>query len=341
MTQATLLSTLPMPDEWFASVAEALPEVEIVRHRPDDELAEGVLERTTMLHTAAWFPPAVTMPALRCVQLDTSGVDHVQRTDLWGTSIPIATIGGIAPVPMAEYAMMALLELSHRIPLIQQLRADREWPPPEVRLRTLTPRPIAGAQLSIIGYGRIGREISRLAQAFGMSVTGVRRSVAGGDSTATTAGEQYDSGRMSADLDTTEVVGIDQLHDVLTRTDVLVVVVPKTELTAGLLGAREFDLLPPGALVINIARGGIVDESALLERLRDGRIGGAAIDVFDTEPLPPQSPWWSEPSVLVTPHVAGLAPQYHAQTLELVIENLRRLLDGRPLLNEVDRVAGY
>lgn len=335
MTRATLLSTLPMPDDWFASVADALPDVEIVRHRPGDDLAEGVLERTTMLHTAAWFPAAATMPALRCVQLDTSGVDHVQRTDLWGTSIPIATIGGIAPVPMAEYAMMALLELSHRIPLIQQLRSDRAWPPPEERLRTLTPRPIAGAHLSIIGYGRIGREISRLAQAFGMTVTGVRRS------TTSTTAEQYDSGRLAADVDTTEVVGIDQLHEVLRRTDALVVVVPKTELTAGLLSGPELDLLPHGALVINIARGGIVDEPALLERLRDGRIGGAALDVFDTEPLPADAAWWSEPGVLVTPHVAGLAPQYHAQTLELVIENLRRLLDGRPLLNEVDRVAGY
>jgi phosphoglycerate dehydrogenase-like enzyme len=92
---------------------------------------------------------------------------------------------------------------------------------------------------------------------------------------------------------------------------------------------------------VNIARGGIVEEQALLERLRDGRIGAVALDVFDDEPLPPSSPWWSEPGALVTPHVAGLAPQYHAQTLDLVVENLTRLAEHRPLVNEVDRAAGY
>jgi phosphoglycerate dehydrogenase-like enzyme len=119
------------------------------------------------------------------------------------------------------------------------------------------------------------------------------------------------------------------------------VVVPLTELTRGLIGADQLDQLPHGAFVINIARGGVVDEHALLARLRDGSIGGVAIDVFDEEPLSEASPWWSEPGALITPHVAGLAPQYHAQTLDLVVENLTRLAEDRPLLNEVDRVVGY
>ena len=276
------------------------------------------------------------MPSLRCVQLDTSGVDHVRQTSLWDTDIPIATLGGIAPVPMAEYAMMTILELAHRMPLIQQLRDGREWPTNADRLARLTPRELAGATVGIVGYGRIGREISRLASAFGMRVLGLKRTTS-----ERPASGKFDTGRRDADEDPTELFGMERLDEVLAQSDILVVVVPLTELTRGMLGASQLDRLPHGALVVNIARGGILDEAALLERLRDGRIAAAALDVFDDEPLPPSSPWWSEPNTLVTPHVAGLAPQYHAQTLDLVVENLTRLAERRPVLNEVDRVSGY
>nr|WP_286329680.1 NAD(P)-dependent oxidoreductase [Agromyces marinus] len=193
-----------------------------------------------------------------------------------------------------------------------------------------------GATVGIVGYGRIGREISRLAEVFGMNVLGVSRS-----GRPPVDAEKFDTGRRSVAEDRAELFAMDRLDEVLRRSDFLVVVVPLTELTRGMIGAQQLDLLPPGAHVINIARGGIVDESALLERVRDGRIAGVALDVFDDEPLPPTSAWWSEPNALVTPHVAGLAPQYHAQTLDLVVENLTRLAENRPIVNEVDRAAGY
>ncbi|HWR86747.1 MAG TPA: D-2-hydroxyacid dehydrogenase, partial [Rhodoglobus sp.] len=320
---------------WFAELGRRMPDVEI--HRASGGAVDaGVLSRTDLLHTSDWFPTPEQAPGLRCVQLDTSGVDHVRATGLWQTGVPIATLGGIAPVPMAEYALMATLELAHRIPLVQRHRDGRTWPTNAERLERLTPRQLGGSTMGIIGYGRIGREIARLADVFGMHVLGVRRT-AGADPPA----EKFDTGRQVAGADRTEVFPMSELSQVLRRSDVLVVVVPLTELTRGLIGPEQLDLLPRGALVVNIARGGIVDESALLHRLRDGSIGGAALDVFDDEPLPPDSPWWREPNVLMTPHVAGLAPQYHAQTLDLVVENLGRLADGRPILNEVDRAAGY
>jgi len=332
----TYLCTLDLPDEWFDQLAARVPDLRIHRLDLGGHPSPALLAEVDLLHTSGWFPEAAQVPALRCVQLDTSGVDHVRRTSLWDTDIPIATLGGIAPVPMAEYAMMTILELAHRMPLIQQLRDGREWPTNADRLAHLTPRQLAGATVGIVGYGRIGREISRLASAFGMRVLGLKRTV----SDAAASGK-FDTGRRSADEDPTELFGMDRLDDVLAQSDILVVVVPLTELTRGMLGAAQLDRLPHGALVVNIARGGILDEAALLERLRDGRIAAAALDVFDDEPLPGTSPWWSEPNTLVTPHVAGLAPQYHAQTLDLVVENLTRLAEGRPVLNEVDRVSGY
>ncbi|QKJ18268.1 D-2-hydroxyacid dehydrogenase [Microbacterium hominis] len=329
------LCTLDLPDEWFTELADRLPDVQIHRSAGQDASSE-VLAELDMLHTSEWFPEASAVPSLRCVQLDTSGVDHVRTTSLWDTRIPIATLGGIAPVPMAEYAMMTILELSHRMPLIQRLRDTRSWPSNADRLAHLTPRRLEGATVGIVGYGRIGREISRLANTFGMRVLGLKRSVA-----ATSTDAKFDTGRRAAADDPTELFPMDRIDDVLRQSDILVVVVPLTELTRGMIGAEQLDVLPEGALVVNIARGGIVDEDALRTRLRAGRIGGVALDVFDEEPLPADSPWWSEPGALITPHVAGLAPQYHAQTLDLVVENLTRLADGRPVLNEVDRVSGY
>lgn len=335
----TYLCTLDLPDAWFAELARRVPDVRIHRPAVDGEPSADLLASVDLLHTSEWFPDAAAVPALRCIQLDTSGVDHVRRTSLWETEVPIATLGGIAPVPMAEYALMAILELAHRMPRIQELRDARRWPGTAERLAELTPRQLAGATVGIVGYGRIGREISRLASAFGMRVLGLKRTLATDDAGGSAA--KFDTGRRAASEDPTELFPMDRLADVLAQSDILVVVVPLTELTRGMLDADALDLLPPGALVVDIARGGIVDEAALLERLRDGRIGGVARDVFDEEPLPPESPWWSERGALVTPHVAGLAPQYHAQTLDLVVENLTRLADGRPVLNEVNRVSGY
>jgi phosphoglycerate dehydrogenase-like enzyme len=335
----TYLCTLDLPDAWFAELGARVPGLRILR-AADGTSAGEALGEVDFLHTSEWFPEASDVPALKCVQLDTSGVDHVRRTSLWETGVPIATLGGIAPVPMAEYAMMAILELSHRMPLIQEFRDARAWPTNADRLARLTPRLLEGATVGVVGYGRIGREISRLAGVFGMRVLGVSRS-GGNAASVTAAGAKFDTGRRGVDDDPTEVFSMDRLDDVLRQSDILVVVVPLTELTRGMIGAEQLDALPEGALVVNIARGGIVDEAALRERLRAGRIAGVALDVFDDEPLPPDSPWWSEPGALVTPHVAGLAPQYHAQTLDLVVENLIRLAEGRPVLNEVDRVSGY
>ncbi|WP_061016014.1 D-2-hydroxyacid dehydrogenase [Microbacterium sp. CCH5-D1] len=332
----TYLCSLPLPDSWFDELAERMPQVAIHRLAPGETPDARVLAEVDLLHTSEWLPEAEDVPSLRLVQLDTSGVDHVRGSSLWTSGVPIATLGGIAPVPMAEYALMSILELAHRMPAIVQHRQGRVWPSNADRLASLTPRQLPGATVGIIGYGRIGREISRLATSFGMNVLGVSRS-----GTRAAAAEKFDTGRQSIDDDPAELFPIGRLHEVLRRSDYLVVVVPLTELTRGLIGAEELDLLPPGACVVNIARGGIVDEAALLERLRAGRIGGVAVDVFDEEPLGPESGWWTESGALVTPHVAGLAPQYHAQTLDLVVENLKRLAENRPLLNEVDRAAGY
>jgi phosphoglycerate dehydrogenase-like enzyme len=334
----TYLTTLDWPDRWLAQLAEACPGLSIHRQVVDsaDAIPADVWAAADVLHTSAVFPAPGQAPRLRWIQLDTSGAEHVTNQPVWKTNVEITTLGGIAPVPMAEFTTYALLGLAHHQPLIEQVRSAKAWPSPEHRLATMTPLPVDGATATIVGYGRIGREIARLLGTLGMHVIGVSRRGRAGP-----AEGFFDTGRSRGGDDWVERRSVEEFPDLLGRTDYLIVVVPYTPQTAGMIGKEEIAALKQGACVVNVARGGIVDELALQEALDSGQLTYAALDVFDDEPLPQKSPWWDHPKVLLTPHVAGLAPRYAEQVLELLTTNLSRFRDGLPLLNRVDRAAGY
>ncbi|SHF55091.1 Phosphoglycerate dehydrogenase [Jatrophihabitans endophyticus] len=342
------LSTLAFPPAWLDELRAAVPGVDVVQ-LPAASAADvpaDVWRGVDALHTSSVLPEPGDAPRLRWVQLDTSGVDHVRDTALWRSDVEITTIGGVSPVPLAQYVLFCILGFAHRLPAMLDVRAARHWPTAQVRWDAFLPAALDGATVAIVGYGRIGREIGRLARTHGMSVVGVTRSGRRPDPAGAgqvefgvaAGGFAVDPTADDADV---RVVGPELLADVLATADYLVVVVPLTEHTRGLIGRRTLAALKPGAVVINVARGGVVDESALLHALRSGAVAGAALDVFDEEPLPPTSPWWHEPNVLVTPHVSGLAPRYFEQVRRIVTDNLRRFVDGAPLLNRVDRERGY
>jgi phosphoglycerate dehydrogenase-like enzyme len=171
-----------------------------------------------------------------------------------------------------------------------------------------------------------------------MSVVGVTRTAR--LRTPEELGLLADFGRSAGDEPVT-VRGPDHLGEVLSGADYVVVVLPLTAETRGLVDATAIRQIKKGAVLVNAARGGIVDEDALLHALRSGALAGVMLDVFDAEPLPPDSPWWGERNAFVTPHVAGLAPRYLEQVLDIVVRNLRLFADGAPLLNRVDRMLGY
>jgi phosphoglycerate dehydrogenase-like enzyme len=325
--------TLDFDEDWLAQVAAVSDGIAVHKHLAAsvEDVPAEVLARTDVLYTSTVFPTAEQAPRLGWVQLDTSGCDHVRTTRLWQSSTPITTIGGVSPKPLAEYALMMILAHAHHLPAMVKLQNEPRWPDFDHRWNRLMPRMLPGATVGIVGYGRIGREIGRLAQAFGMNVIGMRRG--GGRS-----GERFGEAPENA---ATEVVGRDGLHDLLGRSDYVVLTVPYTDATHHLLDDKAFAAMRPGAALINAARGGVVDETAMLRALRSGRLGFAALDVFATEPLPLDSPLWNEPNVLITPHVAGFSPAYHEQVKALFTENLRRFIAGQELLNLVDRNAGY
>jgi phosphoglycerate dehydrogenase-like enzyme len=333
------LTTLDVDDAWLDALAKACPSLDVRRYRAEsaDEVPADVWAQTEILHTGYVLPDPASVPRLRWIQLDTSGIEHVRAHPIWSAGVEITTLGGIAPVPMAEFVIASVLDLAHHAPAVAALRRRRAWPSPAERLASLTPLAVDGATLTVVGYGRIGHEVARIAHTLGMTVVALSRRGPG----AREADTHFDTGRAFDHAAHVEHRPATALPDVLPRTDFLVVVVPLTPETAGLIGAQEFARIRPGACVVNVSRGGVVVEEALLEALGSSQVRYAALDVFDDEPLPADSPWWEHDQVLVTPHIAGLAPRYSEQVLDLVCTNVVRIEEGRPLLNRADRAAGY
>lgn len=329
----TYLSTLRFDAEWLAGLHTFVPDLEVhqVTTGNAGDVPAELWRRIDVLHTSSALPDPGWTPRLKLVQLDTSGVEHVTGSALWRSAVPIANLAGVAGVPMAEYVLMCVLALAHRVPALRASRSAHEWPEHAERLRRFTPALLPGSTMAVLGYGRIGREVARLATAHGMKVLGVRRRAAGGPD---------EPGADPGGVDV-ELFGLDRLHEVLALADHVVVLLPSTTSTRGCLDAAAIAAMRPGATMVNASRGGIVDSAALIDAVHSGRLAGAALDVFDVEPLPADDPLWDDPQILLTPHVAGLAPGYASGVAELLGENLRRLAAGRPLVNLVDRVSGY
>ncbi len=259
---------------------------------------------------------------LRWVQAPAAGVDFLLYPEMIASPIVITSARGLRARPIAEHVLGATIALARRFPLVWRYQAAREWGQDALEQSGI--RTLRGRRAGIVGLGAIGREIARLMAAFGLRVSGIRRQT----------GAPPPDG-------VEDVLPPDRLLALLAVSDVVVLSAPLTSGTAGLIGAREIAAMRPGALLVNIARGGLVDDEALIEALRAGRLGGAALDVFAQEPLEADSPYWDLPNVIVTPHTSGTLEDYWTPLVDLFAENLRRFEDGRPLLNVVDKAAGY
>jgi phosphoglycerate dehydrogenase-like enzyme len=232
--------------------------------------------------------------------------------------VVVTTSSGVHAVPLAEFAILGLLAVAKVLPRLLDEQRARAWP--EIRQPF---RELPGQTLFLVGLGEIGRETARLGKALGMRTVGFRR----------TEGPPPDH--------VDEVHGPQRLAELAGQADAMVVSLPLTEQTAGLIDRATIERLPPSCIFVNVGRGGVVDEPALVDALRERRIAGAVLDVFATEPLPDDSPLWSLPNVLVTPHAAALSARENERIVELFVDNLRRYLDGRPLRNVVEPGVYY
>jgi glyoxylate/hydroxypyruvate reductase len=282
---------------------------------------ESIIAGAEVCFDFDWHQPSQLprrAPRLRLIQATNAGIgEEMTRTGLDRSPIAVCTAAGIHAVPLAEFAMMGALYFVKGVPQLNAWKADRHWE------RYATHR-LAGRRALVIGLGGIGRQVASSFAALGVEVFGLVR---------------HEPAQRPAGV--TRTITREQLPAVLGEIDVLVIACPLTEQTRGMIGADEIGRLPNDAIVINVGRGPVIDEPALVDALTAGRLAGACLDVFTDEPPPSDSPLWKLDNVLVSPHSASTLADENATLTELFIDNLGRYLDGRPLRNRYDPATGY
>lgn len=268
-----------------------------------------------------WQAPAqipVNCPRLRWIQGTSAGIGGLlDRTGLIKTPIICTTASGVHGVPLAEFALLGLLHFVKNMPLLARRQAERHWERHAMSL-------LRGSRVLLIGLGGVGREVARVLDAVGVRVCG-----------AGLPGHRYDVPGV------THYVADTQIREVLGEVDAVILACPLTDRTRHLIGRAEIALLRPRAVLVNLSRGQVVDEAALTDALAENRIGGACLDVFETEPLPAESPLWAMKNVIISPHSASTVADENRLLTDLFIDNIGRWLAGEPLRNVFDKDAGY
>jgi glyoxylate/hydroxypyruvate reductase A len=345
MTDAAALTIVIgsfLEEELVGRIAAAHPEVRVIYEPellpvpqypcdhtgPPRLLSDADLARWKALGAQAdvyfdfdWFEPAgiaARCPQLRWIQATSAGIGgFMQRTGLDRSRLQVTTAGGIHAIPLAEFAVAGALHFVKGFPQLREWQRSHQW-------ERYTTRQLAGRRALVVGLGGVGRRVASSLAGLGVEVWGLGRE-----------GSIYDLDGVS------RVVTRTDLDAVLPAADVVVLACPLTDETKGLIGRAQLHLLPPGAVLVNVARGAVVDQEALIEVLRAGRIGGACLDVFAEEPLPTDSPLWDMDNVIVSPHSASTVSTENASLVELFIDNLDRFVQRRPLRNLYERERGY
>jgi phosphoglycerate dehydrogenase-like enzyme len=265
-------------------------------------------------------------PQLRWLQYPGAGIDKLDSVGLLDpqSKVIVTSASGIHIIQISEYVFGSMLAFNRSWPDLVHLQDRHIWPQhsSEYQLRQ---RELSGQTLGIVGLGSIGRRIARLGRAFDMKILGTRFSVSPNES----------------DPDADRIYPIAELHTLLSQCDYVVLAIPLTARTEKLIGEAELRAMPRHAYLINIARGRVIDEAALIHALQEGWIAGAGLDVAVDEPLPADSPLFTAPNLLLTPHISGASDHYNERLAVLFADNLRRYRSGQPLLNQYKAERGY
>lgn len=353
MSKRRVAIALPLTDPQRARIATANPDAEIawwpegIPTGDDDEVARARLSVfrgvealvTFRISAGAREDLARLAPALRWIQFSSAGVEPATVQSLAHHGIRVSTASGVHAIQIAEYALSAILLLAKGWPAIVRGQSDHQWMKPPAR-------EIYGATLCVVGLGRVGGAVARMAAGLGMRVIGVRRRT--GASVGALVGPiaqplalAVESGPTPTGPEIERLYGSDEVEPALGEADFVLDALPSTPETESFFNARRFAAMRDGAYFINIGRGNSVDDQAIATSLASGKLAGAVLDVFRTEPLPVDSPLWDVPNLVVSPHISGLSPRYMDRAAELFAENIRRFLADEPLLNVVDPARGY
>ncbi len=303
---------MPTDDELRAAVPA---EVDLVFLEAGQKLGEHLADVEVLYGPL----PEADLPKanrLRWVQLNSTGADAMMYEAFARSGIVLTSLGGAITTTVADHALALLFALARNLHLHRDRQRENKW-------ETLCGVEIGSLELGLLGFGRIGRAIAHRSRAFGMRILAVDAF----------PGEQPDFVRA--------LWGLERLPDFLRQTNALICSVPKTPATNRMISAGLLELMPRGSYLVNVGRGGLIDEAALVAALRSGRLAGVGLDVMETEPLPADSPLWDEPGVLLTPHTAGFSTNLREKKIRWFADNLRRYVAGEPLHGQVDPRRGF
>ena len=337
MADIPVLITVDMPDALLDRLRAVSPHIEIDLLPTGDasDFSEEQLGEMEVLYTRQALPEPEQVPNLRWIQFHGSGIDAFVDQSLLRSEMIVTTLSGAAVPQMAEFALTMMMSLGHHMPNMMEDQREKVWA--DNRFTRFRPQELRGSTVGIVGYGNIGREIARICQALGAQVLATKR-----DLKTLDAGGYVLEGLGDSEADIPERLYPPQaLPSMASECDFLVLTVPLTPETRGLVNAKVFESMKDTAYLIDVSRGGVVDQGALVEALREETIAGAALDVYPVEPLPESSPLWELPNVILSPHVAGTSGQYLERAADLFAENLRRYVANEPLLNRYDSKRGY
>ena len=311
------------PADVAVHIRRRWPEMRVV-HLPTYEHLEKEIPDTDIFIGWSLMPEQFRLARkLKWIHSTAAGVAQLMYAELRASGIAVTNASGVHAIPMAEHILGMLVALARRFPMAWQHQAQGKWAQQEIWDAQLRPRELHGQTLLLVGFGAIGREVARRVKPLGMKIWALTRSGTG-------------------DLELADrILPSTQLDEVLHEADYVVLAAPETAETHHLIGARQLAAMKATAFLINVARGSLVDETALVDTLRKRAIAGAALDVAEREPLPPESPLWQLDKVFLTPHISAVSEYLWDRQTELMLENLERWFSGRELRNQVDLERGY
>ncbi len=312
-----------LPADFPERIRRRWPAMRVVHltdaHRLPEEIADADI------YVGFWARSELFRQArkLRWVHATAAGVGQLLHPEFVASDVVLTNARGVNAAPIGDHTLAVILALSRHLPSAWRHQREHRWAQQQIWDERPRPKELAGQRLVLVGLGALGREIAVRARAFGMKITAVTRSGRDPDGLAD------------------EALPPERLDEALTEADFLVLAAPETAETLRLIDARRLALMKPGACLVNVARGRLVDEAALAESLASGSLAGAALDVTEHEPLAPESPLWDMENVLITPHIANASERLWERQWAIFRENLERWFAGKELINVVDKRRGY
>ena len=322
-----------VPPEWFVErLQRDFPGIDVFRFQDYPEAEVHLPDAEVLITWSLRAEQFVRARKLRWIHSTAAAVHALMIPELVASDVLVTNARSVHGPVVAEHAMAALLAMAHRLPAAMRYQQQHLWAQTNLWRDEPRPREVQGATLGLVGVGSIGGEIAKRALAFGMNVVAVREHPE--------RGADFVPGNPGTPT-VLKVVGFEALDEVLAQADFVALAAPLTAKTRALFDAERLGRMKKGAFLINVSRGALIDEIALAEALRKRRIAGAALDVFEREPLPSESPLWDLPDLLITPHSAALTDKIWERQYALFAENLRRYCAHSPLLGVVDKRKGY